>query len=82
MDWQFLDVWCGLPNYLPMSVDFLFGLHGNLGYPTRHHLQTQDNALSPPRNVLDSRVHSVDVVGHSEPIITPTKCNMQDGCGV
>lgn len=77
MDWQFFDVWCGLPNYLPMSVDFVFGLHGNLGYPTRH-LQTQDMPLSPPRNVLGARVHSVDV---GQPIITH-QCNMQDGCGM
>ncbi len=67
MDWQFFGrlVWTAK---LPTNVSGLsVWTTREPGLPDKTSPEP-GHALSPPRNVLDSRVHSVDV-GQSEPII-------------
>jgi hypothetical protein len=61
MDWQFFDVWCGLPNYLPMSVGLSVWTTREPGLPNKTSPDPGHALSPPPRNVLDSGVHSVDV---------------------
>jgi hypothetical protein len=46
MDWQFFDVWCGLPNYLPMSVGLSVWTTREPGLPNKTS-PDPGHALSP-----------------------------------